>query len=1057
MTEGLLNSPFHDKSNGDRRRDLDEFRSQLADAVFVEVGKVAGKALQAANLPLFKRSALGLEQVVRLRLMGMVAQHPSGVEPAETLSVSFEGTSREAGPVRFERQGSALVAQVLVPEVHSQQRCGFTVRADNGAVVCRGQLDLRPQRKWSVSLVHHTHLDVGYTDRQDMVTANHLQYLDSVLDLVERTSGWDDDARFRWNVEVNWPLERWFASRGARDRRRMIDAANAGHVGISAMSLNMHTEACAIEELYEMVRYAVELRAEHGLAVTTAMQTDVPGGVSGLVEVLADVGVTFLSVAHNYAGRSVPYLIGGEKLGRPFYWKAPSGKRLLVWHTDTLHGNAYMEGNIVGLADSFAVAQDSLPCYLAALAERSYPFDSGTWLPEAEKVVRDPYPHDILHLRVQGKYGDNAPPNLAVSEIVRDWDATWAYPRLRVDRNEEFYARAVQRLDGSVPEWQGDWADWWADGLGSGARMLGWARQAQGSVRVGRSLNAVADVLSGNPPAQVDGTSQTYQDIGLFDEHTWGARHPWKDDEEGWGSGDLQWQRKASFARNAREAASSLVDIGARRAAELVGGDRGLANVVVFNAAGWARTDVVKVFLPFSTVPGDVEVTVEDDRDGTKIATRTLPQEHVAHRPAGRFLQFLARDVPGLGYARFNVVEGAPAPVGVSRPGDAVVENEFYRITYAAADASIASVLELATGRELVNTRALLGFNAYVFDRYGTATKVDHLSGRVFSRALDLIADRVTAESAVIVRREASDLGQSMTLDVRAPACSRLLTTITAWRGVPRVEIHNRVWKDRTVDKQSVFFAFPFAAGAPDLVYELPGLGTSASSPTVPGCPQHMRAVRHWVALAGETGTTAWATVDAPLDQFSDIHSPYSPFPGTLRLDAPEPGTIYSWALNNIWDTNFPTEQGGEMSFRYAVTSSGTSSGKSGAAALGTRLGDSVSTPLVAAIVPSAASRGLAASGSLCLIDRAEVRLVQATPSRDGQELLLWLNNMAEEEVTTKVRFPDLVVATAASATVFEDGRADLVVQDGSTVVRLKAGETRALAVGGDLSFAPAI
>jgi hypothetical protein len=40
---------------------------------------------------------------------------------------------------------------------------------------------------------------------------------------------------------------------------------------------------------------------------------------------------------------------------------------------------------------------------------------------------------------------------------------------------------------------------------------------------------------------------------------------------------------------------------------------------------------------------------------------------------------------------------------------------------------------------------------------------------------------------------------------------------------------------------------------------------------------------------------------------------------------------------------------------------------------------------------------------------------------------------------------------------VFEDGRADLVVQDGSTVVRLKAGETRALAVGGDLSFAPAI
>lgn len=1048
MTEGLLNSPFHDKSNGDRRRDLDEFRSQLADAVFVEVGKVAGKALQAANLPLFKRSAQGLEQVVRLRLVGLAAAGTNAAGPGDALSVSLDGAPGRAGAVAFERHGTALVAEVLVPEVRAAERCGFTVRVANGDVACRGELTLRPQRKWSVSLVHHTHLDVGYTDRQEVVTANHLQYLDSVLDLVERTSGWDDDARFRWNIEVNWPLERWFASRGARDQRRMVDAVNGGHVSIGAMSLNMHTEACAIEELYEMVRYAVQLRAEHGLAITTAMQTDVPGGVSGLVEVLTDSGVEFLSVAHNYAGRSVPYLIGGEKLGRPFYWKAPSGKRLLVWHTDTLHGNAYMEGNIVGLADSFAVAQESLPCYLAALAERSYPFDSGTWLPEAEKVVRDPYPHDILHLRVQGRYGDNAPPNLAVSEIARDWDATWAYPRLRVDRNEEFYARAVQRLGGSIPEWQGDWADWWADGLGSGARMLGWARQAQGSVRVGRSLNAVADVLSGNPPAPVAGTSQTYEAIGLFDEHTWGARHPWEDDEEGWGSGDLQWQRKASFARNAREAASSLLDSGARRAAERVGGNRGLAAVVVFNAAGWARTDVVKVFLPFSTVPADIEVGVEDDRDGTKLATRALPQEHVDHRPAGRFLQFLAPNVPGLGYARFNVVEGAPVPVEVSRPDEAVVENEFYRVTYAAMDASIASLVELSTGRELVNTRARLGLNAYVFDRYGTGTKVDHLSGRVFSRALDLIADRVTAEHGVLLRHEASDLGQTMTLDVRAPGCSRLLTTITTWRGVPRVEVHNRIWKDRTVDKQSVFFAFPFAAGAPELVYELPGLGTSASSPTVPGCPRHMRAVRHWVALAEGTGATAWATVDAPLVQFGDIHSPYSPFPGTLRLDEPEPGTIYSWALNNIWDTNFPTEQGGEMSFRYAITSSPDSS----ATVLGTQLGDSVSTPLVGAVVSSGGDGGpMASSGNLCVIDRGEVRLVQATPARDGRELLLWLNNLAEEEVTTTVRFPDLAVTAARLATVFEADRSDLVVRDGSVVVRLKPGETRALAVAGAL------
>jgi hypothetical protein len=382
-------------------------------------------------------------------------------------------------------------------------------------------------------------------------------------------------------------------------------------------------------------------------------------------------------------------------------------------------------------------------------------------------------------------------------------------------------------------------------------------------------------------------------------------------------------------------------------------------------------------------------------------------------------------------------------PIETTTSGTAI-ENEYYHVDYSLPDASIGSLRELGTDRELVNAEALLGLNAYVFDRYATSTKVDHLSGRVFSRALDLIAERVTGEAAVLQRRETSELGESLTVDVRAPGCSRLLSTISVWRGIPRVEIRNRMWKLKTVDKQSVFFAFPFAAANPEVVYELPGAGTSASAPRVPGCPQHMRAIRHWAALADGTGGTAWATVDAPLVQFGDIHSPYSPFPGTLRLARPEPGTIYSWVLNNIWDTNFPTEQGGEMSFRYAIASGGASD----AAALGMRLGESVSARLVAAVVPSVARHEeTAPSGSLCVIGRPEVRLVQATASRAGGRLLLWLNNLADNDVTTAIDFPDLVVKAAMIGTVFEEDQVGLPVVGGSVRVSLKAGETRALSL----------
>ena len=83
------------------------------------------------------------------------------------------------------------------------------------------------------------------------------------------------------------------------------------------------------------------------------MQTDVPGATIGLLTSLVDADIRYLSVAHNYAGRSAPHLVGGQDLTRPFYWRAPNGKRLLVWYTDSPHGSAYMEGNLVGLAEDY--------------------------------------------------------------------------------------------------------------------------------------------------------------------------------------------------------------------------------------------------------------------------------------------------------------------------------------------------------------------------------------------------------------------------------------------------------------------------------------------------------------------------------------------------------------------------------------------------------------------------------------------------------------------------------------------------------------------------------
>ncbi len=438
---------------------------------------------------------------------------------------------------------------------------------------CRRATYVRPQRKWSVSLVHHTHLDVGYTDRQEVVTANHLQYLDSVLDLVDHTSSWDDDARFRWNIEVSWPLERWFASRGDRDRRRMIDAVNAGHVSVGAMSLNMHTEACAIEELYEMVRFAVELRTTHGVAVTSAMQTDVPGGVTGLVEVLADVGVEYLSVAHNYAGRSVPYLIGGETSAPVLLAGAErqAGPGLAYRHParQRLHGRQHHRPGGVVRGRSGKAALLPRRAGGAGLSVRL-----GDMAPRSRKgrprplPSRHPPPAGAGQIRRQrtaqfDRFGDSPGMELQVGlpPPARGPQRGVLRPRRRaIGRLDPRMAGRLGRLVGGRPGFGGEDARLGTPGPGVGARGPLPQRRGRRPLRPGTgSGGGDKPGLRGHRPVR---------------RAHLGARHPWKDDEEGWGSGDLQWQRKASFARDAREAASSLVDTGARRAARGWGATR---------------------------------------------------------------------------------------------------------------------------------------------------------------------------------------------------------------------------------------------------------------------------------------------------------------------------------------------------------------------------------------------------------------------------------------------------------------------------------------------------
>jgi hypothetical protein len=1015
--------------------DYDGIRAALRRDTSVVVTGQHGIALRAASLPLLRDG----RQAVRVDV-----EWGGAVSGGAELVLSALGPGASVLDRSVPEPGRP--ALLMAPEVSEPRAITVELRAGEKSLAI-AELTIIPQRKWRVFVVHHSHLDIGYTDPQGMVLRHHLEYLDGALALTRQTDDWPDDARFRWTVESSLPALRWLAARPSAAVAEFTERARQGRIEVTAFPFQLHTEACSEEELARVLSFTWELGERYGIEVCSAMHTDVPGAVAGVVDALAAAGVRYLAAAHNWAGRSVPYLTGGERLGRPFRWRAPSGSEVLVWFTDTPHGMAYMEGNTVGLADGYDLTEDLLPRYLDALARRPYPYgpEAFGWsgLP-AGAPVRAPYPLDAVHLRVQGAHADNAGPNLTPAEIVRRWNETWEYPRLRMATNSEFF-RYVEGIaaPGAIAVHEGDWTDWWADGLGSGARPLGYVRRAQAALRTAESLDALARPDSGGADTGAGAAdfAAAYDKTALFNEHTWGAANPWLDAEDGADSGGLQWTLKSAIGYQAHDEAIDLLHASARRfGAGYAPAARALASFLVLNPASAARTDVVDAFLPREIVPLAVPVALVDSRTGTPVPH----YESVVHpddwptRPIGRKLRAVVPDVPGLGFARLDVLAAdkpGAEPEDLGRDGS--IENEFYRVRFDPAEGVITSVFDKAAGRELVNPDALAGFGQYIHDWYGTAPHVNHLSGHVTATDTTLLSGREIGRRAVIRKAERTPAGERLVAELSGEGLDWLRLTIELHQGVPRIDLTYQLAKRATAAKESVFVAFPFAASGPPAAWELTGAVGGASVPRVPGSAEHLAVIRHWAAFEDPELAIAWATLEAPLVQFGTIHLPYAPFPPTLDR---EPGTVYSWALTNIWDTNFPGQQAGEMTFRYAVASAPAVAARQLGAATAAGLTD----PLLA-VLATGSSDPAPTSAAFCSVTHPDVRVTSIGRSRRGHDLVVRLRSLAPEPVEAEVFVPAAVAAATCGTGEREPRPAE--VRDGRARVTLPASGSIELAI----------
>jgi len=924
----------------------------------------------------------------------------SGPVTAGNLLIELAGSSRNIELPRI-RHGLDLYP-VTVPEVTSPTLARFVLEV--GATRLESEVMLDRVRHWQVYLTHFSHHDLGYTDLPEACIQAHKDYYNSIIEYCRQTEDFPDDAKFRWTCDTTWAVKYYLQDASERQIAAFFDLVRDGRIEITAQYAAFNSALLTHEELVRSIYYAHELGRKYGFRVTSAMTTDIPGHPWGFPQVLAKSGVRYLATAVNqdWAQDGVPRA-KVPRVSRPFYWSSADGSEVLVWNSDPKY--IYTEGRELGLTYSYDRAMSRLPAYLKSLEDGGYQYDA-------------------INLRTTWKGADNAPPCISLSRIVRQWNEKWAYPKLRVATSSQFFEYMEREYGDRFPHYTGDWTDWWIDGPGSSAYETGITRVAHEELASAEKLAALTLLLGEGRPYPKEAIEQAYDNLMLYDEHTWGM---WNNVSDPYlPTTEQEWATKAAFANDAVRQSRGLLDEGIAWLGRQVRSDES-ALVVVFNALSWPRTDVVRVRL---------DPTMEHVSRPFRLldaAGEAVPYQLIeSHKGGSLTIAFVARDVPSCGYKSYRLVPGAAATDKQPsfRAEGNVLENSFYRVTLDERTGAIASVWDKELRLELVDQASCYKLNQYVYD-----AGEPPINGRFFAEAMGIHGSGSGAVYGSAVAIGKCRIGRDARLSWTNRGRVKEAADISPWirqevilyEDIKRIDLVNRLYKEETLEKEGLYYAFPFLVKDGAFKLEIAGGPMRPGEDQLPDSCHDWHSVQYWLDVTGPECGVTWSSREVPVVSLGDINT--GKWQSDLRLDNT---TFFAYAMNNYWATNFKERQGGDFTFRFSFTSHGPGWGVADA----NRFGWGYCTDLQAVVVPPGQAGRLAGStGSFVEIDAPNVMLFTLKGAEDGDGLVVRLLELEGRATTARLSTSPRTVSQAFRTDMVERNLEPLPVSGGVVTV----------------------
>lgn len=758
---------------------------------------------------------------------------------------------------------------------------------------------------FTLYVIHTTHTDIGYTDTQEKVKSHQIAFIREALDLVER------DPRFRWNCEAYWAVHEFLKVADDSERDRFVKAVLDGRIGLSASYFNLTD----LIPGFVHNRIMDEAKAERdalGLSAASALTADVNGYSWGFADILARQGVKHLmSNIHTHHGY---YPLGRKQ--KAFWWESPLGEKVLAWS-----GDHYMLGNELGIAGTPAF-EYVLQNGVAGARVDSHQLSIQRIAAYVDSLRAGGYELPFSPVSVCSYTTDNASPSLKTVEFCERFNEGDHGIELKLVTLDEFF-EAVVASGMDIPTHRGDWTDWWADGMGSTPAEVTQYRAAARSLHLASKLDPQEQLANPGDYASA------YANLMFYGEHTWGHSssitepfHPQVNNLDQWKRlYALKASESATIVRESIQAHFGETAPSAQRELSFRAvnpHDRAVSEMVAFEVEHFYGHEHFEIVNTATGQGVPFQMGGHSRGPAVCIWVDFKPKEVVGFElreiPAPTKVLASLRASGGTdGVEDLNwLVEAKRAAGGVATTRE--IDNEFLTIHYRVGE-GVTSIYDKINDRELIAQERPYGAFTPIYEVTPRRMGEDYAQvRRNLGRNRKAARTQRSVGRLVDVQvREDGPLYSRIELSYQIDGAQDCAVILTAYKSAAKLDIDLRLHKTSVWEPENLYLSLPFVAD--ETYIDKAGAIMRPRIDQLPGTCIDFYALQNAVVFHSDAPIVL-VCADAPLVAMGALEE------GPVRLmgeGASNVDEVYSWVMNNFWETNFKASLGGFHHFHYEL------------------------------------------------------------------------------------------------------------------------------------------